>query len=125
MLEPTREGLGAGPAPRTTLFDALIPSLEQVGAAVSAGFFVIDLAVQVSPEKVVEKILEHEPDIVGFSAFMPMFEADINVLQKAGLRDQVIAWSRPTPRSDVACSMMWNSLTTLRNRSSFRAAEIR
>jgi hypothetical protein len=45
---------------------------------------VIDLAVQVSPEKVVAKILENEPDIVGFSAFMPMFKADTNVLQKAG-----------------------------------------
>ena len=53
----------------------------------------IDLGVRVSPEKVVAGILEHEPDIVGFSAFlttMPMFKADINVLQKAGLRDQVI-----------------------------------
>ena len=37
---------------------------------------------------------EHKPDVVGFSAFltttMPMFKANINALQKAGLRDQVI-----------------------------------
>ena len=59
-----------------------------------AGFEVIDLGVQVAPEKFVEKIIEHEPDIVGFSAFltttMPMFKANLNALQKAGLRDQVI-----------------------------------
>ena len=59
-----------------------------------AGFEVIDLGVQVAPEKFVAEIQEHQPDIVGFSAFltttMPMFKANINALQKAGLRDQVI-----------------------------------
>ena len=59
-----------------------------------AGFEVIDLGVQVAPEKFVEAIAEHQPDIVGFSAFltttMPMFKANINALEKAGLRDQVI-----------------------------------
>ena len=59
-----------------------------------AGFHVIDLGVQVSPEKFIDAIQEHEPDIVGFSAFltttMPMFKANINALVKAGLRDQVI-----------------------------------
>jgi methylmalonyl-CoA mutase cobalamin-binding domain/chain len=59
-----------------------------------AGFQVIDLGVQVAPEKFVEAIRTHKPDIVGFSAFltttMPMFKANINALQKAGLRDEVI-----------------------------------
>jgi methylmalonyl-CoA mutase cobalamin-binding domain/chain len=59
-----------------------------------AGFEVIDLGVQVAPEKFLDAIREHQPDIVGFSAFltttMPMFKANINALQKAGLRDQVI-----------------------------------
>jgi len=59
-----------------------------------AGFEVIDLGVQVSPEKFIEAINEHQPDIVGFSAFltttMPMFKANLNALQKAGLRDNVI-----------------------------------
>jgi methanogenic corrinoid protein MtbC1 len=183
VLELTRGGLGAGPALEATLFDALIPLLEQAGARFERGSFragdarrgaqavvrrstvtdevpdigqnlvnimpegrgfpVIDLAVQVSPEKVVAKILEHEPDIVGFSAFMPMFKADINVLQKAGLRDQVIVMVGGAPATGenadaggadgdaagaavaVAGSMMWNSLTTVWNRGSFRGAEIR
>jgi methylmalonyl-CoA mutase cobalamin-binding domain/chain len=59
-----------------------------------AGFEVIDLGVQVAPEKFVEAIQTHKPDVVGFSAFlttsMPMFKANINALQKAGLRDSVI-----------------------------------
>src|SRR5262249_56934217 len=59
-----------------------------------AGFEVIDLGVQVAPEKFVAAVQDHQPDIVGFSAFltttMPMFKANINALVKAGLRDQVI-----------------------------------
>ena len=47
-----------------------------------------------APETFVEQIDEHEPDIVGFSAFltttMPMFKANINALEKAGMRDKVI-----------------------------------
>lgn len=155
VLELTNAGLQAGMDPETMLYDALIPSLEEVGARFErgdffvpemliagramagalevlrpllaltgaesvgtflmgtvkgdvhdigknlvnimlegAGFEVIDLGVQVAPEKFIEAIREHKPDIVGFSAFltttMPMFKANINALEKAGLRDQVI-----------------------------------
>jgi len=155
VAELTRAGLEMGMTPASLLYDALIPSLEEVGArfergdffvpemliagrAMSgaltilrpllaetgaqmvgtflmgtvkgdvhdigknlvnimlegAGFHVIDLGVQVAPEKFVAAIEEHQPDIVGFSAFltttMPMFKANINALQKAGLRDSVI-----------------------------------
>jgi len=59
-----------------------------------AGFTVYDLGVNVAPETFVQQITEHEPDIVGFSAFltttMPMFKANINALEKAGIRDNVI-----------------------------------
>ena len=59
-----------------------------------AGFEVIDLGVQVKPEKFVSAIEEHSPDIVGFSAFltttMPMFKANMNALEKAGIRNDVI-----------------------------------
>jgi methylmalonyl-CoA mutase cobalamin-binding domain/chain len=155
VLELTHEGLELQMEPQSLLFDALIPSLEEVGARFErgdffvpemliagramagamevlrpllaetgvetvgrfvmgtvqgdvhdigknlvnimlegAGFEVIDLGVQVSPEKFIEAIQQHEPDIVGFSAFltttMPMFKANMNALQKAGLRDNVI-----------------------------------
>ncbi len=155
VLELTRAGLDMGMGPEELLYEALIPSLEEVGARFErgdffvpemliagkamagalvilrpllaetgaetigkivmgtvkgdvhdigknlvnimfegAGFEVIDLGVQVAPEKFVDAIKQHQPDIVGFSAFltttMPMFKANINALQKAGMRDQVI-----------------------------------
>jgi len=59
-----------------------------------AGFKVVDIGVQVAPETFVEAIHEHQPDIVGFSAFltttMPMFKVNIEAIEKAGLRDDVI-----------------------------------
>jgi 5-methyltetrahydrofolate--homocysteine methyltransferase len=59
-----------------------------------AGFKVVDLGVQVAPETFVEAIQEHKPDVVGFSAFltttMPMFKVNIEAIEKAGLRDDVI-----------------------------------
>jgi methylmalonyl-CoA mutase cobalamin-binding domain/chain len=155
VLNLTRAGLAMGLGPETLLYEALIPSLEEVGARFErgdffvpemliagkamagaleilrpllaetgaqtigkivmgtvkgdvhdigknlvnimfegAGFEVIDLGVQVAPEKFLDAIREHQPDIVGFSAFltttMPMFKANINALEKAGMRDQVI-----------------------------------
>ena len=151
----TNKGLEEGMEPESMLYDALIPSLEEVGARFErgdffvpemliaaramqgaldilrpllaetgakqvgtyvmgtvkgdvhdigknlvnimlegAGFTVYDLGVNVAPEVFVEKINEHKPDIVGFSAFltttMPMFKANINALEKAGIRDNVI-----------------------------------
>jgi 5-methyltetrahydrofolate--homocysteine methyltransferase len=155
VLSLTNAGIAMGMGPETLLYEALIPSLEEVGARFErgdffvpemliagramagalevlrpllaetgaesigkivmgtvkgdvhdigknlvnimfegAGFEVIDLGVQVSPEKFIDAIKQHQPDIVGFSAFltttMPMFKANINALAKAGLRDQVI-----------------------------------
>ena len=151
----TNEGLAMGMDPETLLYDALIPSLEEVGARFErgdffvpemliaaramqgaldilrpllaetgakpigtfvmgtvkgdvhdigknlvnimlegAGFTVYDLGVNVAPETFVQQVQEHKPDVVGFSAFltttMPMFKANINALEKAGLRDEVI-----------------------------------
>ena len=155
VRDAVEQGLEDGLEPERMLFDALIPSLEEVGARFErgdyfvpemliaaramqgaldilrpllaetdanqvgtflmgtvkgdvhdigknlcnimlegAGFTVIDLGVNVAPETFVQKIDEHEPDIVGFSAFltttMPMFKANINALEKAGVRDDVI-----------------------------------
>ncbi len=58
-----------------------------------AGFEVIDLGVNTSPEKFVAAVQQHQPDIVGFSAFltttMPMIKVNVEALKKAGLRDKV------------------------------------
>ncbi len=155
VIELTNQGLAEGMSPDEILFEALIPSLEEVGArfergdyfvpemliagrAMSgaldilrplladtgaetvgtflmgtvkgdvhdigknlvnimlegAGFQVIDIGVQVPPEKFVDAVKEHKPDIVGMSAFltttMPMFKVNIHELTKAGLRVEVI-----------------------------------
>jgi len=155
VLELTQQGLDEGMTPSAILYEALIPSLEEVGArfergdyfvpemliagkAMSgalnllrpllaetgaetvgtyvmgtvkgdvhdigknlvnimlegAGFKVIDLGVQTAPEKFIAAIIEHQPDIVGMSAFltttMPMFKVNIHEITKAGLRDKVI-----------------------------------
>ncbi|HZQ07532.1 MAG TPA: corrinoid protein [Anaerolineae bacterium] len=58
-----------------------------------AGFEVIDLGVNVAPEKFIKAIQDNNPDVVGFSAFltttMPMIKVNIEAIKKAGLRDKV------------------------------------
>lgn len=59
----------------------------------AAGFEVIDLGVDVPPEKFVEAVKENSPDIVGMSALLTttMIEMEdiIKELKKAGLRNKV------------------------------------
>jgi len=58
-----------------------------------SGFEVIDLGVNVAPQTIIDNVTEHEPDLVGFSAFltttMPMFKVNLQALEEAGLRDKV------------------------------------
>ncbi len=167
----TNQGVADGLDPESMLYDALIPSLEEVGARFErgdffvpemliaaramqgaldilrpllaetgarqvgtyvmgtvkgdvhdigknlvnimlegAGFTVYDLGVNVAPEVFVEKINEHKPDIVGFSAFltttMPMFKANINALEKAGIRNDVIVMVGGAPVTQEYADMV-------------------
>jgi 5-methyltetrahydrofolate--homocysteine methyltransferase len=58
-----------------------------------AGFEVIDLGKDISPEAFVEAIKTHNPDIVGMSALltttMRTMESTIKAIEEAGLRDKV------------------------------------
>jgi 5-methyltetrahydrofolate--homocysteine methyltransferase len=58
-----------------------------------AAFEVVDLGVDVSPEKFVEAVCAHQPQIVGLSALltttMPGMRTTIDALKSAGLRKQV------------------------------------
>ncbi len=58
-----------------------------------ASFEIIDLGTDVPPEKFVEAVREHQPDIVGMSALlsttMPNMVATLEALKTAGLRDRV------------------------------------
>ncbi len=58
-----------------------------------AGFEVIDLGTDVSPQKFVDAVREHKPDIIGMSALLTTttksIPATVEALTEAGLRDQV------------------------------------
>jgi len=59
----------------------------------SGGMEVIDLGMDVDPEKFAEAVREHKPDVVGMSALltttMLAMKDTIEVLQEEGLRDSV------------------------------------
>ena len=59
----------------------------------AAGFDVIDLSVDVTPEQFVEAVRTQKPKIIGMSALltvtMPEMENVVKELKKAGLRDKV------------------------------------
>ncbi len=58
-----------------------------------SGFEVIDLGTDVGPQKFVDAVREHGPEVIGMSALltttMPSMGATIEALTEAGLRDQV------------------------------------
>jgi len=58
-----------------------------------AGFTVINLGTGIKPQAFVDGIKEHNPNIVGMSALltttMPKMEKTIQLIEEAGLRDQV------------------------------------
>jgi len=58
-----------------------------------AGFHVVDMGTDVSPEAFVDAVNEYQPDFIVMSALltttMPSMQSTIEALQKAGLRDQV------------------------------------
>ncbi|HHW10032.1 MAG TPA: cobalamin-binding protein [Firmicutes bacterium] len=58
-----------------------------------AGFDIIDLGIDVSPEKFVEAVREHQPAILGMSALltttMPAMAKTIDALNESGLRNKV------------------------------------
>lgn len=57
------------------------------------GFEVLDLGVDVSPQRFVEAIREHEPDIVGMSSLLTVAiestKRTVDAIAEAGLRDRV------------------------------------
>jgi 5-methyltetrahydrofolate--homocysteine methyltransferase len=59
----------------------------------SSGLEVIDIGIDVAPEKFIEAIREHKPDILGMSALltttMPAMKDTIELLVEEGLRDKV------------------------------------
>jgi 5-methyltetrahydrofolate--homocysteine methyltransferase len=69
-----------------------------------AGFEVIDLGVDVPPQKFVAAVQEHQPDILGMSALLTTttkaMPATLNALAEAGLRDRVKVMIGGAPITD-------------------------
>ena len=69
-----------------------------------AGFSIVDLGVDVSPERFVEKVHEIQPDIVAMSALlsttMPSMRTTIEALKKAGIRGKVKVMIGGAPVTD-------------------------
>jgi 5-methyltetrahydrofolate--homocysteine methyltransferase len=58
-----------------------------------SGFEVVDLGTDVTPQKFVDAVKQHAPQVIGMSALltttMPSMGATIEALKEAGLREQV------------------------------------
>ena len=69
-----------------------------------AGFEVIDLGTDVTPDKFVKAVIEHKPHMIGMSALltttMPSMSGTIKALQEAGVRDQVKVMIGGAPVTD-------------------------
>jgi len=70
-----------------------------------AGFEIVDLGVDVSPEKFVAAVREHQPRLVGMSALltttMTSMKTTIDALAEAGLRDSVKIMIGGAPVTDA------------------------
>jgi 5-methyltetrahydrofolate--homocysteine methyltransferase len=71
----------------------------------SAGFRIVDLGVDVAPEKIVEAVRQHQAHIVAMSALltttMVNMKAVIEALAAAGLRDKVKVLVGGAPVTDT------------------------
>jgi 5-methyltetrahydrofolate--homocysteine methyltransferase len=98
LLKPHLVGTDAKPAGKIVI-GTVKGDLHDIGKNLvglmleGAGFEVIDLGVDVSPEKFVEAIAAEQANVVALSALltttMPNMEAVIAAIQQAGLRDKV------------------------------------
>ena len=98
LLKPLMVASGTKPVGRVVIGTAkgdlhdigknLVASMLQGG-----GFEIVDLGTDVAPEKYVEAVRAHNPDIVCLSALltvtMPAMKATIDALSRAGLRERV------------------------------------
>lgn len=98
------------PSKGTILIGTVAGDLHDIGKNLvvmileSGGFKVIDLGVDVAPDKFVAAVKEHKPQIIGMSALltttMPAMKTTLDALTDAGLRDSVKVIIGGAPVSD-------------------------
>jgi 5-methyltetrahydrofolate--homocysteine methyltransferase len=98
VLEPHLQAADVQPVGRI-LLATVSGDMHDIGKNVvgimmeGAGFEVIDLGVDVAPERIVAMVKEYKPDLVGLSALLTttiqMMPITIEALNEAGIREQV------------------------------------
>ena len=98
VLKPALVSSGAG-FPGKVVIGTIKGDIHDIGKNLvgmtleGAGFEVIDLGVDVSPERFAEAVSEHSPQVLGLSALLTTtmlgMKGTIDVLREAGLRDGV------------------------------------
>ena len=109
LLKPLLAESGAQPAGRVVI-GTVKGDLHDIGKNLvammleGAGFEVIDLGTDVSPEKFVKAVVDNKASIIGMSALltttMPSMGGTIKALEEAGIRDQVKVMIGGAPVTD-------------------------
>jgi 5-methyltetrahydrofolate--homocysteine methyltransferase len=104
LLEPVLVRAGIRPE-LTAVIGTVQGDLHDIGKNLvtmmwrGANFNVIDLGVNVPPEKFIAAINEHQPQVVGLSALltttMPAMKQTVEALKQAGVRSKIVVGGAP------------------------------
>ncbi len=109
LLKPQLAAGGATPSGKVVI-GTVKGDLHDIGKNLvgmmleGAGFEIIDLGTDVTPEKFVQAVKDHSPQVIGMSALltttMPSMGNTIKALEEAGLRDRVKVMIGGAPVTD-------------------------
>jgi 5-methyltetrahydrofolate--homocysteine methyltransferase len=109
LLKPQLAAAGATPAGEVVI-GTVKGDLHDIGKNLVAmmlegsGFEVIDIGTDVTPDKFVAAVKQHQPQVVGMSALltttMPSMKGTLEALQEAGVRQQVKVMIGGAPVTD-------------------------
>ncbi|MEE8451822.1 MAG: cobalamin-dependent protein [Thermoguttaceae bacterium] len=112
-LEVTADQQHAGGTAGKAVMGAVQHDVHDIGKDIvvmmlrGVGFEVIDLGIDVSPEKFVEAIRAHQPDVVGMSVLLTTcfksVVATVDAIKQAGLRDDVSLMVGGAAASELLC----------------------
>jgi 5-methyltetrahydrofolate--homocysteine methyltransferase len=110
LLKPHLAEAGATPAGKV-IIGTVKGDLHDIGKNLVAmmlegsGFEVVDLGTDVTPDKFVNAVVQHQPQLIGMSALltttMPSMGTTIKALEEAGLRDKVKVMIGGAPVTDA------------------------
>ncbi len=109
LLKPQLAAVGATPAGKV-IVGTVKGDLHDIGKNLvvmmleGSGFEVIDIGTDVTPDKFVAAVKQHQPQVVGMSALltttMPSMKGTLDALQEAGVRQQVKVMIGGAPVTD-------------------------